>query len=833
MAAIYPFPSRTDADLADTFTRADEDFPTAAWSGPDTPYGAYGGAKFGVRSNVIRSVPGSGSYSGQYPATLYLTRTVDVGNHFEASMDLPNGHSVHGVVEIDVLSTTGASYNGYGGIFNAATGWQIRRWSGGAGTVLASGGLSSVVGAGGEAYGLGLRRVGGRIELWAKLITGVWVQCGATEDDDYIDGPWSMAINSDSVGAPSTATIDNVYFGPFRYTAFPACPTVERGLRPDEAPIEGGWSSSATPFGFAAARVNLTSRLLAPASAVASVAWGTPDRPPVDAWVRFDTYEAGTEINLIDALGTGTHNGYAMSVSTTTAFLYRMTGGTTAASWSTLHGVAFGDGGSYGLRVGDGKVEAWVRAAGGDWVLALAIEDATHAGPFWPVLYIDGSLARFDRFGYGRTQPGRVWPTVLIDWDAYSAGGALIIGSGTIGTSTLGGYLALQPSFVHAESDVTRHVQNLSIQRGRADTNTPAYSGRLDLQLTDPDGRYLPGARVDPPGIALDVMLGVRVMATHLGDDYNLFTGYTTRARKAYRGGHSSSGVTSTTFISADDGSTYLSGAKVGDALGSGSVVYSGKKACELVDLWLRQVNVPWRNCGTVADTTGLSWTGYENDTVEGAPDPDAPTALSLIQNLLVADQGAFFFDAGGTATYLRRTTRYPGTATVPAGTITSIMDGMEPAVDIADLATRAVVSAGGTVNAEQAWTRPYTGPTDRYGYRDVSLSSDFIKDTSHLVELAYFALDTNTAYSGARKAQLPVQRSDDETALALGLELGQKVSVSVPLVVNYNGTPATSALPTASGWVDGIEHSWSPGEPLRVTLTLGYDSGASMDGVT
>lgn len=828
MSSPYGFPLLDEvADLADDFNRANESFPTAVWADGDAAFGAYGGGEFGVRSFEMGAVVGTGTWNGSYPSTVYLERTVT--GPAAATMRLPDGLVPLVVAGIGVFTVTGSSHDGYYIEAGDDTDTiEVQRRDNGVATV-----LSSVAITPSAVYGLGIRVIGNRVEAWIQSQGGSWTLATSTSDDDYAQptSVWSLVIYSDAgpFASPYTGGIDDVVFGAVS-TGFPGSPVYDRFMRPDNATNMGTvlWQAS-DPYGSGISRLGLSSQQAYSISGDGSDVSTATVSGPVEAWAEVAIHSGSHELNVLSATG-ASYSGYAVKILTggNVMRLARYSSASQTDLTDATLPATFASGDQYGIRVHDGWVEGYWRddSAGSPWRLVAVAQDTTHGGPWRFAGYLDNATARLGRVGFGKSQPGRVFPTVLVDW---GGGDALVIGSGTIGTGELAGFLALQPSFVHEHSDVTSYVTEISVQRGRADTNTPSYAGRADIALNDPEGAFIPGVGSSVLNVAVDVMQGVRVIATHQGDDYNLFTGFTTRARQAYRPSAQRTGRT--TFLSCEDASTYLSSAKVGDAFGSGSVAYSGYDAHELVELWLSQVNVPWRNVGTVSNTTGLGWVGYENTSALGAPDPSAPTALSLIQDLLVADQGAFFIDAGGTAVYQRRELRYPGTAAGYVGTISDVMGGMEPTVDLANLATRVIINSSGTAyTVNEAVTYPYSGPTDRYGYRDLSVSSQFIKDASHFNELGEFLLQVNTAYGGTRQVALPIERDAEQTALALSLELNDHVWVEVtvtrPTVVE--GLPGGG-----SKFVDGIEHSWRAGEPLRTSLTLGYDNGSSLDNVS
>lgn len=601
---------------------------------------------------------------------------------------------------------------------------------------------------------------------------------------------------------------------------FPSCPVLDRFMRPDTTDLGELWDGPSLGAFYPNGLEVAGRELIATGSNGNAMTVGSA-ATPADAFAQISAQGGSGSLTLFLVQGPGSPiTGYSVEVNGADLELRRWDGGSTLLESVS---VATAAGHWFGIRVADGAVEGWTRAPAGVWTRQAVATDATHAGPFRmaPMVSDAGGVSALSRVGFGPTQPGKVHPAVLIDWDA-STTDAMLIGSGTIGSALIGGRRALQPSFVHEYADVTPYVQTVDIQRGRLDNGAPSYSGRCELTLRDPDSRFVPNT-TNSLGYSVAPVVGMRVIASHLGDDYNLFTGYVSRGRQTV----AAAGRDARTVLSAEDASTYLSSARVGVPAFSGTPVYTGQAAHELVDLWLSQVGFPWRNVGTASDTSGLSWTGFE-DSPSGGPASDAPTALALIQDLLTADRGQLYVDAGGTVTYRPRLWRYPGPFPIPSaailGTITDVVGGMEPTMDVGELVTRVVVN-GGTVGVESA-TRPFGVDVDRFGYRDLSVSSAFFQDVSHVDDLARFLLAVNTGAGAPRRAVLTTGRDGQMTDVCLRAELNYAVSVDVPGISGAFG----------EHWIDGIEHRWEPGEPLRTTLVLGYhhsSSGVLMDSVS
>jgi hypothetical protein len=185
---------------------------------------------------------------------------------------------------------------------------------------------------------------------------------------------------------------------------------------------------------------------------------------------------------------------------------------------------------------------------------------------------------------------------------------------------------------------------------------------------------------------------------------------------------------------------------------------------------------------------------------------------MALISDLLVADRGAFYIDAGGTAVYERRTYRY-GTAATPTatavGTITAMMEGLEPQASADNIYNAYRIDmplfgseTGGTVtNAVDQWG----------GVRELSLSSAFWAYSQHATSMVGFLQVTTGTWPQppeARRVKIPASRPGYQQ-LALGAELNRPVRVDEPI----------TAL-AAWFWVDGIEHQWD-GADLQTTLSL------------
>jgi hypothetical protein len=616
--------------------------------------------------------------------------------------------------------------------------------------------------------------------------------------------------------------------------AFPASRILDRFLLADsttELDFARNVWTNADPYGAGISRFGVNGQRAYSAAGDASDYSRGSVRAPCEAWWTATVHSGTHELTLLEVVGAA-RNGYAVTVLSGVGGirLKRLAGGaeTVLATYVLPETFASGDG--YGVRIANGWIEAWWQnaSAGTVWQQVGSIEDTTYGGPFRLGIYTDNGTARFTRAGFGPSVPGRIWPGVLIDWNPYSAN-ALEIGTGLIGTGVLNHVLA--PDFVEqvAESystDVTPDVLSLSVQRGRQDAQSPVYSGAAEVVLRD-------SPLVSPkyrPGSGATAIYGwerrpLRILATYLGQDYNLFTGYVRRARWV----PSARGADNRCYVSAEDGTWVLSETVVGeDNIDSGGVTTTNRTrygtasftdeggnapagghlyAHEYVDLWTEQAGFPWVNVGTASDTRPWGWEGVL------ASDDSRPSPMSLISDLLIADRGAFYIDAGGTAVYQRRTYRY-GTAATPTapalGTITAMVEGLEPQASADNIYNAYRLDlplfgnqVGGTVSdAVEQWG----------GERLLQLSSAFWAYTQHATSMVGFLQVTTGTWPQppeARRVKIPASRPGYQQ-LAVSAELNRPVRVDESIT----GLAAWF-------WVDGIEHQWDDGAALQTTLSL------------
>ena len=129
------------------------------------------------------------------------------------------------------ISSVGTSgWNGYGMLFAPSNTWQLRRYTGGSSTVLASG---TQVASAGDSVGFSV--IGNTLTAWYKPAVGSWSSVATVTDNTYAGaGPIGIELGD------STVRLDNLAGGSTVNNTTPAAPTLS-------APQNGDTSTSTMP----------------------------------------------------------------------------------------------------------------------------------------------------------------------------------------------------------------------------------------------------------------------------------------------------------------------------------------------------------------------------------------------------------------------------------------------------------------------------------------------------------------------------------------------------------------------------------------------------------
>lgn len=379
----------------------------------------------------------------------------------------------------------------------------------------------------------------------------------------------------------------------------------------------------------------------------------------------------------------------------------------------------------------------------------------------------------------------RTLPTtsVQIGWSTTTTGGF------TIGASTVSGAHVLTGKFGPAGftfTDVTSEVKEASGRRGRSDSLGRMNEGTCRLVLDDQTGKYNPNNASSPLAGSLRPGRPVRVRDTHLGVEYGLFYGVIR---------------TIESHPARDEREAVL----------------------DCVDLfdWLRASNPVVAATGptTVGAAIGLVLDAIEFDggsaraldTGSSIPDFSAAgdtSALGLIEGLLAADLGVFFVDGDGVATYHDRDRRFQGGGTVATLSGTTL-SRIYPRVSLDQIKNRARVTREGGAQQEANDTTSQ----GIYGVRDAApLTTPYVGTDGEAAILASFlvALQKDPG-DPARELEVP-NRDDASIALQLGLELGDRVTVT-------EGLSGTSF----AGTIEGVSwEKWGGARFHRTRFVVG-----------
>ena len=225
------------------------------------------------------------------------------------------------------------------------------------------------------------------------------------------------------------------------------------------------------------------------------------------------------------------------------------------------------------------------------------------------------------------------------------SGGASFGNPFILGTSQLG-FAELQSS-VPVIVDVSTSTLNISTRRGRNLLQDNYESGTATIKIVDPNGDFNPQNTASPYYGLLQPLRKIQASAIYNGVTYGLFGGYITEYRYTYPTGQETGYCT---FICYD----------------AFRLMYNS--------------NVTTVTGGTAGQTTAqrvqsilsmISWPGAFTSIGTGAttcqPDPGTlRTVLEAIQTCEFTEQGAFYIDANGVATFKGRQFVYDAQSASP-----------------------------------------------------------------------------------------------------------------------------------------------------------------------
>jgi hypothetical protein len=299
-----------------------------------------------------------------------------------------------------------------------------------------------------------------------------------------------------------------------------------------------------------------------------------------------------------------------------------------------------------------------------------------------------------------------------------SFGNPLILGTGKLGETELA---ASVPVIV----DVSTSTTSISTRRGRNLLQDQYESGQATIRINDPDGDWNPQNTSSPYYGLLQPLRKIQASAIYSGTTYGLFGGYITEYRYTYPTGQETGFVTFICY----DAFRLMFNSNVTTVTGG----TAGQTTAQRVQSILTMIAWPpaFTSIGTGATTC--------------VADPGTTrTVLEAIQTCEFTEQGAFYIDENGTATFKGRQFVYDAQAASPTvfNQTTGInYAGITFALDDKTIVNKATVTRiGGTAQT-------YSDATSIAAYFTRSITA-----TDMLMQTDPVALSLATAYVDSRK---------------------------------------------------------------------------------
>jgi hypothetical protein len=302
------------------------------------------------------------------------------------------------------------------------------------------------------------------------------------------------------------------------------------------------------------------------------------------------------------------------------------------------------------------------------------------------------------------------------------SGGASFGNPFILGTSQLG--FAELASAIPVIVDVSAQTTNISTRRGRNLLQDKYESGQATIRVVDPDGDFNPQNTASPYFGLLQPLRKIQASAIYGGVTYGLFGGYITEYRYTYPTGQETGYVT---FICYDafrlmynSGITTVTGGT------------AGQTTAQRVQSILTMIAWPpaFTSIGTGATTC--------------VADPGTTrTVLDAIHTVEFTEQGAFYIDANGVATFKGRQFVYDAQAASPTifnQTGTGInYAGITFALDDKTIVNKATVTRiGGT-----AQTYSDAASIAQYFTRSITATDMLMQTDANALALATAYVDT------------------------------------------------------------------------------------------
>jgi hypothetical protein len=202
---------------------------------------------------------------------------------------------------------------------------------------------------------------------------------------------------------------------------------------------------------------------------------------------------------------------------------------------------------------------------------------------------------------------------------------------GVLGTGTLASTTTPEPTI-----DLTPDVRQISIRRGRNIMRDTYETGTCTVRILDPLSYWNPQNTASPFFGFLTPLRKLRVSATTGGVGYFLFSGYTTEYRYTYPQNQETGYVD----IICSDAFRLMQQATVTTVASATAGQTTGTRIGKILD------QVSWPASMRTLDT---------GDTTCVADPATARTSLDALKNAEFSEQGAFYINSEGTATFVSR----------------------------------------------------------------------------------------------------------------------------------------------------------------------------------
>ena len=303
------------------------------------------------------------------------------------------------------------------------------------------------------------------------------------------------------------------------------------------------------------------------------------------------------------------------------------------------------------------------------------------------------------------------------------SGGASFGPSFILGTSQLG--FAELASSVPVIVDVSAQTLNISTRRGRNIIQDNYESGTATIRINDPDGDWNPQNTSSPYYGLLQPLRKIQASAIYCATTYGLYGGYITEYRYTYPTGQETGYVTFICY----DAFRLMYNSNVTTVTGG----TAGQTTAQRVQSILTMIGWPgsFTSIGTGATTC--------------VADPGTTrTVLEAIQTAEFTEQGAFYIDENGVATFKGRQFVYDAQAASP--TVFNQTGGISYAGITFALDDKTIVNKA-TVTRIGGTAQTYSDATSIAQYFTRSITA-----TDMLMQTDANALSLATAYVDSRK---------------------------------------------------------------------------------